>query len=61
MDYVIGAIAGLAIGCLISNLITGCMLPDVIFGSLATLIGAVGSWYLRKSKFLVFVFPDRSG
>ena len=51
------AIPGLAIGCLISNLITGCMLPDVIFGSLATLLGAIGSWYLRKNKFLVTVPP----
>ena len=51
------AIPGLAIGCLISNLITGCMLPDVIFGSLATLIGAVGSWYLRKSRILVTIPP----
>ena len=51
------AIPGLAIGCLLSNLITGCMLPDVIFGSLATLLGAVGSWYLRKSKLLVTIPP----
>ncbi|MBR4720076.1 MAG: QueT transporter family protein [Lachnospiraceae bacterium] len=51
------AIPGLAIGCLLSNIITGCMLPDIIFGSLATLIGAVGSWYLRKNKFLVTIPP----
>ena len=51
------AIPGLAIGCLISNIITGCMLPDIIFGTLATLLGAVGSWYLRKSKFLVTIPP----
>ena len=51
------AIPGLAIGCLLSNLITGCMLPDVIFGSLATLLGAVGSWYLRKNRFLVTIPP----
>ena len=51
------AIPGLAIGCLISNIITGCMLPDVIFGSLATLLGAIGSWYLRKNKFLVTIPP----
>lgn len=51
------AIPGLAIGCLISNIITGCMLPDIIFGTLATLLGAVGSWYLRKNKFLVTIPP----
>ncbi len=51
------AIPGLAIGCLISNTVTGCMLPDVIFGTLATLIGAIGSWYLRRSKILVTIPP----
>lgn len=37
------AIPGLFIGCLISNFITGAPLPDVVFGSLATLIGAFGT------------------
>ncbi|MCD7836029.1 MAG: QueT transporter family protein, partial [Lachnospiraceae bacterium] len=35
------AIPGLFIGCLLSNILTGCALPDIIFGSIATLIGAV--------------------
>ena len=51
------AIPGLAIGCLISNIATGCLLPDVIFGTLATLIGAIGSWFLRRSKILVTLPP----
>lgn len=51
------AIPGLFIGCLISNLITGCMPLDVIFGSLATLIGAAGSYALRKHKWLVPIPP----
>ena len=51
------AIPGLAIGCLISNIVTGCMLPDVIFGTLATLIGAVGSYFLSKNKILVTLPP----
>lgn len=42
------AIAGLFIGCLLSNIFTGCLLWDVVFGSLATLIGALGAYYLRK-------------
>ena len=42
------AIPGLFIGCLLSNLLTGCMPLDVVFGSLATLIGAVGTYMLRK-------------
>ena len=32
------AIPGLVIGCLLSNTLTGCVLLDIIFGSVATLI-----------------------
>ena len=47
------AIPGLYIGCMIGNIIGGAILPDIIFGSLATLIGAVFTYLLRKqSKFL---------
>ncbi len=42
------AIPGLFIGCLISNLLTGCMPLDVIFGSIATLIGAIGTYLIGK-------------
>jgi len=51
------AIPGLAIGCLLSNLLTGCLPMDVVFGSLATLIGAVGSYLLRRYKWLVPLPP----
>ena len=51
------AIPGLFLGCMISNLISGCMLWDVVFGSLATLIGAVGSYLLRNWKYAVPVPP----
>lgn len=44
------AIPGLTAGCLISNLLTGCMPLDVVFGSLATLLGAIGTYALRKWK-----------
>ena len=30
---------------------------DMIFGSLATLIGAAGSWYFRKNRILVLIPP----
>ena len=40
------AIPGLFLGCLISNLLTGRIIWDVIFGSLATLLGALGTWLL---------------
>ena len=43
------AIPGLFIGCLLSNILTGCMLLDILFGSLATLLGALGTYYLRKT------------
>ena len=43
------AIPGLWIGCILSNILTGCMPLDVIFGSLATLIGAVGTFALTHS------------
>lgn len=42
------AIPGLAIGCLLSNLLGGCIWQDVLFGSLATLLGAVGARLLRR-------------
>ena len=40
------AIPGLFIGCLLSNILTGCMPLDVLFGSLATLLGALGTYFL---------------
>ncbi|MBP3678216.1 MAG: QueT transporter family protein [Agathobacter sp.] len=55
--FTAAAIPGLTIGCLISNLLTGAMVWDVLFGSLATLIGAVGTYLLRKHKFLMTLPP----
>ena len=44
------AIPGLTVGCVISNLITSKGLwQDVVFGSLATLVGAFGAYLLRKA------------
>lgn len=52
------AVPGLFVGCLIANLITGCAPMDVLFGSIATLIGAVGTYALgRKHRFLASVPP----
>jgi uncharacterized membrane protein len=42
------AIPGLFIGCALSNLIAGGVLWDIIFGSIATLIGAALARVLRK-------------
>ena len=51
------AIPGLFIGCFLSNLLCGAAVMDVVFGSIATLIGAVGSYCLRHNKWLVCVPP----
>ena len=49
------AIPGVFIGCMISNIITGGVFWDVIFGSLASLLGAWGAWALRKKS--VYLVP----
>ncbi len=41
------AIAGLTIGCALANLITGSVFWDIVFGSLATLIGALGAYAMK--------------
>ena len=55
--FTVAAIPGLTIGCLIANLLTGAMIWDVLFGSLATLIGAAGTYLLRKHKFFMLLPP----
>ena len=49
------AVPGLFLGCIISNLLMQGVLLDVIFGSLATLIGAVLGRVLRKHKYLALI------
>ncbi len=51
------AIPGLFIGCLLSNIMTGCALPDIIFGSVATLIGGIVTYLLRKYKWAAPIGP----
>lgn len=51
------AIPGLFLGCLISNLLTGAIIWDIVFGSIATLIGAVGTYLLRRCKWLAPLPP----
>lgn len=55
--FTTAAIPGLGIGCLLSNILTGCALPDIIFGTAATLIGAVFTRLLRKNKWLAPLPP----
>ncbi|MDO4487504.1 MAG: QueT transporter family protein [Eubacteriales bacterium] len=35
------AVIGVTLGCFLTNFLGGCILPDIIFGTLATFIGAV--------------------
>ena len=51
------AVPGLTIGCLLSNTFTGALPLDIIFGSFATLLGALGSYFLRFNKWLVPIPP----
>lgn len=52
------AIPGLFIGCIIGNTLGGSILPDILFGSLSTLIGACFTYLVRKqNKYLAPVPP----
>lgn len=51
------AIPGLFAGCLLSNILTGCLPLDVVFGSLATLLGAFGTRALRRYTWLTPLPP----
>lgn len=51
------AVPGLFLGCLLANLLTGAALPDILFGSLATLLGAILTQKLRKYKWLAPIPP----
>lgn len=44
------AIPGLFAGCILSNIISGCSPLDVVFGSLATLAGALLAYLISKMK-----------
>ena len=51
------AIPGLYIGCMIGNILGGSILPDIIWGSFATLIGAVFTYLLRKQSRYLAILP----
>ena len=46
------AIPGLFVGCILANILGGGIIWDIIFGSLATLIGAWGCYKLRSNRWL---------
>ncbi len=47
------AIPGLFVGCILSNILTGCLPLDVVFGSLATLLGALGTYLIGRWAILI--------
>lgn len=51
--FTAAAVPGVTVGCLLANIFTGCALWDIVFGTVATLIGAVLARILRKNKWLV--------
>ena len=51
------AVPGLSVGCFAANLLTGAPLPDIIFGTLATLLGALGTYYFGKKSCTAPIFP----
>ena len=50
-------VPGLFVGCLAANLLTGAALWDVVFGAVATLLGALGTYYFGKNRYLAVTFP----
>lgn len=55
--FTTAAIPGLTVGCVLANIITGCLPWDIVFGSLATLIGAVGTRLLKEKPLLAWIPP----
>ena len=55
--FTAAAVPGLTVGCVLANLLTGCAAWDVVFGSLATLIGAIGTRLLKDKPLLAWIPP----
>ena len=49
------AIPGLYVGCLLANILTGAVVWDILFGPVATLVGALGTWLLCRSGECAFM------
>ena len=55
--FTVAAVPGVTIGCLLANLLTGCAFWDIVFGSAATLLGAIGTRLLRKHPYIAWIPP----
>lgn len=51
------AVPALAIGCLLSNILGGCTIFDIVFGTLATLLAALCTRRLRGKFWLATAMP----
>ena len=51
------AVPGLFVGCIIGNLLGGAIPVDIVCGSIATLLGAVFTYKLRRYRYLAPVPP----
>lgn len=51
------AVPGLFFGCAIANLLNNAVILDIVFGSLATLIGSLGTLLLRRRPYLALIPP----
>jgi uncharacterized membrane protein len=51
------AIPALFVGTLLANLLSPVGWPDIVFGSLLTLIAAAGTYYLRRRVFFALLSP----
>lgn len=55
--FTAAAIPGVTVGCLLANIIAGGAILDIVFGTIATLLGAIGSYAVRKYKWAVPLPP----
>ena len=51
------AVPALAVGCLLSNILGGCTIFDIVFGTLATLLAALCTRKLRDRFWLAALMP----
>ena len=51
------AVPGVTVGCFLANLLTGSPMPDVVFGTFATFLGALGTRALRTNRWLCALPP----
>ena len=51
------AVPALAVGCLLANILGGCTIFDIVFGTLATLLAALCTRRLRNRFWLAALMP----